>query len=1100
MLFGLSGYAQVGKDLAKPPEPKKQESLKTETGEKDTIPVNAYYLAKDLYSFLKTHKPETPQKDSISARKILSKLCYYLGTDEPDDIRKKMKESSKMKDLLTDLQTSAEYISDSMKVYKILTSTEIINKEISDLKAQNSSNQEFWKIINQFKTKIDYLSTTIGNGPVMIQKDSLDTTRLSERKYHYQKLVTVIKNYDSLKVDYNYLSYLNDSIEKSKKDIDSKSLAEFNKLSSADKQKLVKTINWSSIESFIAEFGNRINAIQQQDAQITISLLESSSGSISGFKMPTEAEMIDAVATYIASRVKQETVLWFFDQMRNNTERYELIMTAFPETMKLIQSSEVFDAPNMGSAWKYALSKDFIHLPKNILSSEWIKERIPHEQEKYLDLACISWEISELVDSRLSYRDMIKQLYLKRNLDEELHNFPDTIISFLYGVSNELYIINNQSVRNLTYEEISSMPFGQLEIMLELLNMKYANSINNLFLNRGVTRITKEDKKQIAKWIGNSLLALSQFDKILQQIEQNKKEKNGKETALFDGYNTWKLISQLVESAIPAKKMEIYKPYIRRADDAFEIYHLLSEKNYAGAVSKTLELVDSLIYSEYLQIDPDHSKKNAPFLLTTSKVKQVTLYSYKISALGIPSRLGSSTNPLIGILNVTDTLEISFKTKKTIDKLHNLILPAKFLKKAFKKSFKEKYKTNRKLINSLFKTYLKAQKKANSALNNQTITVSIPTSIRRSIESPRYQINISDLDEEFVKKHIKPKKFPRIARHLKKSSIFILPKDIVPINTAKQKLFSVEQSVIKEALTDNECFLRKCRVKYLFKKFNRTEIDAIIENLYDWSGEKVNDSLIRFPINSIAAQALISSDKKAMQMIMKLASFLNDVSLSNNEKELKKVIESYALPPGSYKQKRNAWHSLTLNAFAGPYTGYETIGFMNASKKFHPDSAAIISYGSTYGISAPIGITYTKTFGKRIFNTSRLPGASQENPDIIKIKRNNLYMRTNWSLSVSLTFVDIGAIVSYRMSNTDKVLDQSFKWEQFISPGINFGISIPKTPLMIQMGYQYTPKIRRLDKDGFADKQIGMWRTYAGVFFDIPLVNLWMKTRSVKYE
>ncbi|WP_343635695.1 hypothetical protein [Fluviicola sp.] len=979
MLFGLSGYAQVGKDLAKPPK------------ESDTVPINAYYLAKDMYSFFKI--PHSVK--ILEAKKILTKLCYYAGTDEPYEIKKMIEGSTVMETLLDSLQNTAQFVSDSIKVKKILDWKNSTQTTVIALQKKDTLNKRNRDVLQKAENILQNITNEIKVEEISLHNSiKFDEIILGDKNYT-KALIKSIDGTDSIKFNYALLIHLQDSIQQEKKNIDSEALAIFNSQVDSTKDNLLGIkMNWNNVKAFITEFGNRINTIQQQNAQITISLMESSAGSVSGWKMPSEAEMIDAVATYIASRVKQETVLWFFDQMRNNTERYELIMTAFPETMNLIQSSEVFDAPNMGSAWKYALSKDFVHLPKNILSSEWIKERIPKEQQKYLDLTCISWEIGELVSNRLSYRDLIKQLYLKRNLDDptQIDNFPDSIITFLYAVSNELYIVNNASVRNLTYEEINSMPFGQLEIMLELLNMKYSNSIDKLFLQKFEHKITKDHKKDIAKWIGNTMLALSQFDKIMQQVEQSRKGDKG-ETVLFDGYNTWQLISQVVRSSLPTRKESVYKKYLDRADDAFEIYHLLSEKNYAGAVSKTLELVDSLIYNEYLIVDTNNYHRDSPFLI--------------------------ALNP---------------KTK--------------------------------------------------SAGN--------------------YRIDISTLDNYFIERRVKSKKFPKIARHLNKGDIVvsISPQNI--INIGNLKYLKLNKDTLAIALKKGEHKWEKKRIDRFLNKMNKSALDYLIKNRKNWGGRHTDSSFIQFPVNSIAAQAIISSDKKAMQMIMKLASFLNDVALSDNEKELKKVIESYALPPGSYKQKRNSWHSLTLNAFAGPYVGFETAGFLNAKRK----DDGFTSCAWNYGISAPIGITYTKTFGKRIYNTSRLPDLAKENPDYIKIKRKNLYKRTNASLSFTLTAIDIGAVVSYRMSHTENVLDQSFKWEQFISPGFNIGMAIPKTPLTVQLGYQYTPKVRRIITEQVdtgeevlrKDEHFGMWRAYLGVYFDIPLVNLWMKTRSVKYE
>lgn len=1076
---------------------------------KDSIPMNAYYLSKDLYTASKNIKQNHAKKDSI-AKNTLAKLYYYAGTDEPSELQKMVEGSPVLDSLLNLLQKTALFCTNLDKVEVILSASgkSLGTVEILDLLKKDTINKHNLDTIKRIEENINRIYPGEKTGVFKLKK--ADYPGITLIKWENVSYLKKLKSENDTMFQFNYslLLSMKDSFLAEKKQIHAEAVHVFDDLSIQDKYSLKVKGGLILIEPFAPEFRRQFDQIQQQDALITVSIIESSSGSISGWKMPSEAEMIDAVATYIASRVKQETVLWFFDQMRNNTERYELIMTAFPETMNLIQSSEVFDAPNMGAAWKYALSKDFIHLLKNVLSSEWIKERIPKEQQKYLDLTCISWEIAELVSNRLSYRDMIKQLYLKRNLDDpkQIDNFPDSIITFLYAVSNELYIVNKGSVRNLTYEELSSMPFGQMEIMLELLNMKYSKSIDNLFLDKLHINITKDDKREIAKWIGNTMLALSQFDKIMQQVEESKKGNNG-ETALFDGYNTWKLISQVVRSSLPTRKESIYKKYLDRADDAFEIYHLLSEKNYAGAVSKTLELVDSLIYNEYLEINPHLVKKDAPFLLSVSQVKETKVRYYAISTKQLTGSLsGPQKERLDSILNNQGSfVYIPYFIKTKTDKEKSLILSYKGLKKSLKSKLNTSINNEtRKRVLSLFKKYKVREKIEHPRIKKKAVKIKSEDWEPR--DSTRYRITISDLDDEFVKRHVKPKKFPRIARDLKKSAIYVYTDDAIPFDnkTTKQQLITIESHKIKSALTINECPIRQHRLEHLFKKFNRTEIDQIIENLHDWGGEKIRDSLIRFPINSIAVQALISSDKKAMQMIMKLASFLNDVAKSDNEKELKKVIESYALPPGSYKQKRNSWHSLTLNAFAGPYCGFETAGFLSAKRR----NDTLSSCAWNYGISAPIGITYTKTFGKRIYNTSRLPDLARENPDFIKIKRKNLYKRTNASLSISLTFIDIGAVVSYRMSHTENVLDQSFKWEQFISPGFNIGMAIPKTPLTVQLGYQYTPKVRRIITEQIdtgeevlrKDEHFGMWRAYLGVYFDIPLVNLWMKTRSVKYE
>jgi hypothetical protein len=83
------------------------------------------------------------------------------------------------------------------------------------------------------------------------------------------------------------------------------------------------------------------------DRQIQIQVETSSIGG--GFKMPGQAEMIDAMAVYLAKRVKQEAVLWFFETLKKNAGTDDLIRTCFPESIALLSGTDGGEVPNLGS-------------------------------------------------------------------------------------------------------------------------------------------------------------------------------------------------------------------------------------------------------------------------------------------------------------------------------------------------------------------------------------------------------------------------------------------------------------------------------------------------------------------------------------------------------------------------------------------------------------------------------------------------------------------------------------------------------------------------------------------------------------------------------
>ncbi len=128
-------------------------------------------------------------------------------------------------------------------------------------------------------------------------------------------------------------------------------------------------------------------------------------------KLPSEAEMINALAIYLANRIKQESVMWFFEKITQNAHRHELLNLFFPNTMKLLLGNEVYEIPNLGAQWQYALSKDFMQMPRNVLNSKWLSDRWP-EAATYAAYITGVCDFAELIVKRYSYREAIKSLYL----------------------------------------------------------------------------------------------------------------------------------------------------------------------------------------------------------------------------------------------------------------------------------------------------------------------------------------------------------------------------------------------------------------------------------------------------------------------------------------------------------------------------------------------------------------------------------------------------------------------------------------------------------------------------------------------------------------
>ncbi|ASZ12328.1 hypothetical protein KTO58_13030 [Chitinophaga pendula] len=635
------------------------------------------------------------------------------------------------------------------------------------------------------------------------------------------------------------------------------------------------------------------------------------------WKLPTQSEMIDALAIYIAKRVKQESVMWFFETITKNANRYELVSTFFPATIRLLQANEIYEIPNMGAQWQYALSKDFAQMPRNVLSSNWLTQRLPWMDTAYRPYLIAACDMADMLMKRYSYRDMIKTIYLSnaavRSNDRGFGDF----INLLYGVNNELFLPDTAGgYRLLKYEDYRLLSRDELEMMLSLLDLKYNHSISRIvrignspvfpFEGSGISA------EQVRQFLGKVEAAIGQVDKIREEFvrKQDQLEAAGQKDWAYNAYNVWSAVYQLtsildIQPGTPdifTSRVAEMSRALHYTGEVYEIYNLISKKNFAGAVYQTISLIDTLLY--------------------TSKSKsQLKLSLAQLSAL--------------------------------------------------------------------------------------------------------------DKDPSTLFSHIKGS----------------LEKEIA----ANKKDYTMA-------------------AKYNFKVQGA---DTIL-----------------FAKTSKLAAVVFEKDRHALQLIRKLSGFLNDAALAQNDKQLARVVESYALPPGSYKRKRNTWWSVDLNAFVGPYIGHEIVDPSIRNKQSGKEPGAV------YGLSVPIGISVSKTFGKKIPAADTLTYDQIMNPDKIKLKRDNIRKRKDLTMTFTLSIIDPAAVVSYRLQNgADTVLPQQVNWEQIISPGAHLAVAIPGTPLVASTGIQYTPKLRNFSKD---QPQYNAFRLYFGIFFDLPLFNIWERRRIVK--
>ncbi len=330
------------------------------------------------------------------------------------------------------------------------------------------------------------------------------------------------------------------------------------------------------------------------------------------FSIPNESDMIKAMAIFLAKRAQQETAIWFMDQLRNNLNN-PLIYEAFPETIKLIESLEDYKTPNFSIAWRYAISSDFIKMPKNLADGNWVKNIVFNNDPKKAALftTCIdfAYDLNRLISEKYNYRDIVRYFYTNQkfafntNSQGEVQNSITSSISALYILTNEFFAVDLQegkeNFRLLSYEEINSLTTKQWLALGQLIKAKYGSKFKNK--DQFFDTTFPNYQQELSKWIGNLLISLSQFDKVNKDFQ--KALENKTDISNYSFYNIWQITSQIIDNIdydkyLPSDSKN--KDILRNTFDTtlikecINVYDNIQNKNFATAIQGTLSIIEKV--------------------------------------------------------------------------------------------------------------------------------------------------------------------------------------------------------------------------------------------------------------------------------------------------------------------------------------------------------------------------------------------------------------------------------------------------------------------------------------------------------------------------
>ena len=881
----------------------------------------------------------------------------------------------------TNCINNAKKITESLELYYDKTEFDNINKKCSShsfsLGRENENTifidkDKLKKVIDSLKNngQIDPAINTYTNNPDILKSEYSDTEYFTLKK-NLIKININIDSFSKKNVVFINKNKLIANLYKEEQDTNKTKDEAIKKLSEklAALQIEDSKINEVSKNISSIDTSTKIATPQQIIINSQIQTAQAQSGS-SGISIPSQSQMIEAMAIFLAKRAKQEAAIWFMDQIRLKMNN-PIIFDVFPETIKVLEGVENYKVPTFNTTWKYAIAKDFVEMPRNLVKSPWVEKVIIKDSINHARLRQsveFGYDLNRLITEQYNYRDIIKYFYINPRLEKEkngkdkvnqdINRLIDNSTTLLYIVTNELFSIDNiegkDRYRLLSYEEVAGLSPKEYEIFLELIDLKYGERINDSSIIKNL-KSTKQE--EVNKWIGNILTSLSQFDKIRNEYKTQKEEIKD-DLASKNFYNVWSVLNQLTtnlynDKLFTSPKIKDIKTKLEWVQTGMSIYEHFQNNDYVGAANETFGLMN---------------------IMKTNFIDEKKYKHYYYS-------FGSNKKISVNYDGKSFTIKgIKYISKDDTPNFEEDFVQVYFLEK-----------------DSLYFRIKNSQEFCISKKDlNEFLIISSYTAKNKNERIK--------LLEELLKR-FKNKNLETLAKTLK-----------------------VDQSQIIQLI--NYIQIAKTTINT-----DKTNIDEVFKKM---------------DFNFVKEQSLniISTyNDKYTKQLTNLLSFFGDVLTVKDEHQLAGVIDSYALPPTSYKLKRKQPSSIDLNAYVGAFGGYL------ASFK-----SSLIDPQLVYGITAPIGVAFT-------------------------------WSRDGWFDNYGFTVdaLDLGNVVNHYLVKPKEDYPKEVHFSEVFSLGTTFLMGIKNSPFVLSGGFRFQPY--NTGKDG-NNKVFDAGIFHLGVKIDIPLIHL----------
>lgn len=211
-------------------------------------------------------------------------------------------------------------------------------------------------------------------------------------------------------------------------------------------------------------------------------------------------------------------------------------------------------------------------------------------------------------------------------------------------------------------------------------------------------------------------------------------------------------------------------------------------------------------------------------------------------------------------------------------------------------------------------------------------------------------------------------------------------------------------------------------------------------------------------------------------------SFMLNILAANKPEEVEAALDEL-IPKGQYQLKNTKTFAVSLSAFPGVMVGGETVKTYDQDKV----SGAIQPGGKNKAVTSfsvapylPIGFDFSFGYG---------------NKDKV---RNGVVKKRYSSFSLGVQLIDLGAVLNYRISGSNDstvASDPEISWQQLLSPGAQAMLHLPNSPIVLGVGCNYTPSLRKVEQQGLTyNANAFRFGVFVGV--DVTIFNFYSSRRN----